>query len=126
MALRGDWIEGNEFGYELSHEMDPFVETVVRFQNDGDSYEEGLKNELILKPYSYFINLQLASIAFVKKENQKFLNFYKKAGRLKYLPLALNLYWRVLKDTGETVLANTIERSLVSSGESVNIPEGWE
>lgn len=126
MALRGDWIEENEFGYELTHEMDPFVETVVRFQNDGDSYEEGLKNELVLKPYSYFINLQLASIAFVKKENQKFLNFYKKAGRLKYLPLALNLYWRVLKDTGETVLANTIERSLVSSGESVNIPEGWE
>ncbi|TGL45172.1 LBF_1011 family protein [Leptospira perdikensis] len=123
--LRGDWTHGYGFGYELSHEMDPFVETVVRFRNDGLRYEEELKAELILRPYSYFINLQLATIAFVKKENDKFLNFYKKAGRLKYLPLALNLYWRVLKTNGEDVLAHSIERTLIATGESTNIPEGW-
>lgn len=123
--LRGDWIYGNGFGYELSHEIDPFVETVVRFQSDGIHYEDELKKELVIRPYSYFINLQLASIAFVKKENDKFLSFYKKAGRLKYLPLALNMYWRVLKNTGEEILGSSIERTLLASGESVNIPEGW-
>ncbi|TGM59413.1 LBF_1011 family protein [Leptospira vanthielii] len=125
-SLRGDWTVSNGFGYELSHEMDPFVETVVRFRNEGIRYEDDLKNELLLKPYSYFINLQLASIAFVKKENDKFLNFYKKAGRLKYLPFALNLYFRVLKVTGDETLGSSIERTLLASGESVSIPEGWE
>ncbi|EOQ97161.1 hypothetical protein LEP1GSC195_2268 [Leptospira wolbachii serovar Codice str. CDC] len=124
-SLHGDWTVNNGFGYELSHEMDPFVETVVRFRNEGIRYEDDLKNELLLKPYSYFVNLQLASIAFVKKENDKFLSFYKKAGRLKYLPLALNLYFRVLKVTGDEILGSSIERTLVASGESVSIPEGW-
>ncbi|TGL87917.1 hypothetical protein EHQ68_00720 [Leptospira congkakensis] len=124
--LRGDWTYGDGFGYELTHQMDPFVETVVRFRSDGESFIDELKNELIKRPYSYFLNLQLAFISFVKKENQNFLDFYKKAGRLKYLPLALNLYWRVLKSNGEEVLAKSIERTLVATGESTNIPEGWE
>ncbi|MCW7470198.1 LBF_1011 family protein [Leptospira kanakyensis] len=124
--LRGDWTYGDGFGYELTHQMDPFVETVVRFRTDKEKFEEELKNELIKRPYSYFINLQLACISFVKKENQNFLDFYKKAGRLKYLPLALNLYWRVLKSNGEEVLSKSIERTLTATGESTNIPEGWE
>ncbi|MCW7493831.1 hypothetical protein ND861_15065 [Leptospira sp. 2 VSF19] len=124
-SLRGDWTYGNGFGYELTHQMDPFVETVVRFRNEGEGFEDELKKELTLKPYSYFINLQLAFIYFVKKDNDKFLHFYKKAGRLKYLPLALNLYWRVLKQNGDEILGSSIERSLVASGESIHIPEGW-
>ncbi|TGL12854.1 LBF_1011 family protein [Leptospira meyeri] len=124
--LRGDWTYGDGFGYELTHQMDPFVETIVRFRNDKERFEEELKTELWKRPYSYFINLQLAFISFVKKENQIFLEFYKKAGRLKYLPLALNLYWRVLKLNGEEVLSKSIERTLVATGESTNIPEGWE
>ncbi|TGK87501.1 hypothetical protein EHQ24_02930 [Leptospira noumeaensis] len=124
--LRGDWTYGDGFGYELTHQMDPFVETIVRFRTDKEKFEDELKNELIKRPYSYFINLQLAFISFVKKENQIFLEFYKKAGRLKYLPLALNLYWRVLKSNGEEVLAKSIERTLIATGESTNIPEGWE
>lgn len=124
--LRGDWTYGDGFGYELTHQMDPFVETVVRFRADNLKFEEELKTELVKRPYSYFINLQLAFINFVKKEHQSFLEYYKKAGRLKYLPLALNLYWRVLKLNGEEVLAKSIERTLVATGESTNIPEGWE
>ncbi|PJZ44820.1 LBF_1011 family protein [Leptospira brenneri] len=124
-SLRGDWVHESGFGYELTHQMDPFIETVVRFRNEGEGYENELKNELLIRPYSYFINLQLASICFVKKENHQFLNFYKKSGRLKYLPLALNLYWRVLKATGDEILSHSIERSLSAMKESTNLPEGW-
>lgn len=124
--LRGDWMNGSEFGYELTHTMNPCIDTIVRFRNEGESFERELNAELVLKPYSYLLSLQLACIQFVKKEYDLFLKFYQKSGRLKHLPLALNLYWRVLQSKGDTKTSSAIKRSLESGNQSITLPEGWE
>lgn len=124
--LRGDWMSGNTFGYELTHSMNPCVDTVVRFQREGKNFEEELKADYSLKPYSYLLPLQLACIQFVKKEYDSFLTYYQKCGRLKHLPMILNLYWRVLLEKGDKQLSSAIKRSLENGNESITLPEGWE
>ncbi|MGJ4732852.1 hypothetical protein EHR04_16045 [Leptospira levettii] len=124
--LRGDWMNGNEFGYELSHTMNPCIDTVVRYKNEGELFERELSAEYQLKPYSYLIPLQLSCIHFVKKEYDQFIKLYQKSGRLKHLPLALNLYWRVLQEKGDKNLSSAIKRSLENGHESITLPEGWE
>ncbi|TGM54849.1 hypothetical protein EHQ91_07805 [Leptospira biflexa] len=124
--LRGDWVSGSEFGYELTHSINPCIDTVVRFRNEGERFERELDALYQLKPYSYLLPLQLACIQFVKKEYDGFLKLYQKSGRLKHLPLALNLYWRVLQIKGDTKMSSAIKRSLEIGNQSITLPEGWE
>ncbi|MDF3818284.1 hypothetical protein P3G55_00145 [Leptospira sp. 96542] len=125
-VYRGEWQEETEFGYELKFNIDPLRETMERYNADGDLFFNELKSNLKLKPYSYFINLQLALVHYAKKEDQTFLDYYKKSGKLQYLPLSLTLYANVLNRMDKKDLAQMIEKTLSKYGQKISLPNGWE
>jgi hypothetical protein len=111
--FRGDWEEPEaEFGYESTIPFDPFMTVLIRYDKEGDSYFREIKEALVASPYSYFVNLQMAILAYRNRDYDKFLEFYEKGGRLRYLPLPLYLYAKVKDLRKEETLADSILKTL--------------
>lgn len=126
VSLRGEWKQSETLGYDLNLQLDPLLEIINGYEAGGEEFFQQLLVKQKQMPYSFIANLLLATIYFRKKEDSVFLTHYEKAGRLKYLPIPLFFYARVLHRTGKSDLAESIELALQDRKIRIQLPKGWD
>ena len=121
--FRGDFEESERgFGYESNVPIDPFMITLLRFDKEREIYTNELQNQIHLAPYSYILNLRMAIVYFRIGDYHRFMEFYEKGGRLKFLPIPLYLFAKVKESRKEETLANSILIALEKHGRTPNFP----
>lgn len=80
------------------------------FKLQEEAERELLVQKLRQYPISYYYNLLNAIIASEDQNWSHFYASYEKAGRLRFLPIALHCKAKYLQNRGETELANTLFR----------------
>ena len=94
----------------------------LRFDKEREIYTNELQNQIHLAPYSYILNLRMAIVYFRIGDYHRFMEFYEKGGRLKFLPIPLYLFAKVKESRKEETLANSILIALEKHGRTPNFP----
>lgn len=111
--MRGNFEDpADDSGYELSIPFDPFMDTLIRFNEEGEKYAIELEDLLKSAPYSYIYNLQVAILKYRQKDYDGFLKNYELGGRMRYMPIPLYLFARVNSFKENVAIADSIFSSL--------------
>ncbi|GBF49788.1 hypothetical protein LPTSP4_13070 [Leptospira ryugenii] len=123
IVYRGDWEESDRiFAYDLHLSFDPFINCMMKYKEGGESFLNTLYFESRKKPYSFYLNMQMALVCFMNGEYDSFLHYYSLAGRLKHLPTPLYIYAKVLESRGNETNSNAIFSTLDRLGNTPVFP----